>query len=89
MSRESPIVTLVCRPSLFMVDVPRGGAWGRVSVIPHDAEAFARAIYAELHRCDEAGVQLIVVEQLPEHVQEQQTLVSLQELILILQWEFG
>ena len=24
-----------------------------VSVIPHDAEAFARAHYAELHRCDE------------------------------------
>jgi L-threonylcarbamoyladenylate synthase len=38
----------------------------RVSVIPHDAEAFARAIYAELHRCDEAGAELIVVEALPE-----------------------
>jgi L-threonylcarbamoyladenylate synthase len=37
-----------------------------VSVIPHDAEAFARAIYAELHRCDELGAELIVVEQPPE-----------------------
>lgn len=37
-----------------------------VSVIPHDAEAFARAIYAELHRCDEAGAELIVVEAPPE-----------------------
>jgi L-threonylcarbamoyladenylate synthase len=37
-----------------------------VSVIPHDAEAFARAIYAELHRCDEAGADLIVVEAPPE-----------------------
>jgi L-threonylcarbamoyladenylate synthase len=37
-----------------------------VSVIPHDAQAFARAIYAELHACDEAGAQLIVVEKLPE-----------------------
>jgi L-threonylcarbamoyladenylate synthase len=38
----------------------------RVSVIPHDAEAFARAIYAELHRCDEAGAELIVIEALPD-----------------------
>jgi L-threonylcarbamoyladenylate synthase len=38
----------------------------RVSVIPRDAEAFARAIYAELHRCDEAGAEWIVVEAPPE-----------------------
>lgn len=37
-----------------------------VSVIPHDAEAFARAVYAELHRCDAAGAKLIVVEAVPE-----------------------
>jgi L-threonylcarbamoyladenylate synthase len=37
-----------------------------VSVIPHDAEAFARALYAELHRCDAAGAELIVVETPPE-----------------------
>ena len=36
-----------------------------VSVIPHDAEAFARALYAELHRCDAAGAKLIVVEAPP------------------------
>jgi L-threonylcarbamoyladenylate synthase len=36
-----------------------------VSVIPHDAEAFARAIYGELHRCDEEGASLIVVEAVP------------------------
>ena len=47
------------------VDVA-GAGFGGVSVIPHDAEAFARAIYAELHRCDDAGAELIVVEQLPE-----------------------
>jgi L-threonylcarbamoyladenylate synthase len=46
--------------------IPMGGGWGRVSVIPHDPEAFARAIYAELHRCDELGAGLIVVEALPE-----------------------
>ena len=37
-----------------------------VSVIPHDAEAFARALYAELHRCDAAGAKLIVVEAPPD-----------------------
>jgi L-threonylcarbamoyladenylate synthase len=46
--------------------IPYGAAFGRVSVIPHDAEAFARAIYAELHRCDAAGAELIVVEALPD-----------------------
>jgi L-threonylcarbamoyladenylate synthase len=46
--------------------VPLGGAWGRVSVIPHDAEAFARALYAELHHCDDADAELIVVEALPD-----------------------
>jgi len=38
---------------------------GNVSVIPHDAEAFARALYSELHRCDEAGAELIIVEAVP------------------------
>lgn len=38
---------------------------GGVCVIPHDPEAYARAIYAELHRCDEAGAELIIVEAPP------------------------
>ncbi len=46
--------------------IPDGGEFGRVSVIPRDAEAFARAIYAELHQCDEAGAGLIIVEAPPE-----------------------
>ncbi|MDB6122610.1 MAG: Threonylcarbamoyl-AMP synthase [Pedosphaera sp.] len=46
--------------------IPSENEFGRVSVIPHDAEAFARAIYAELHQCDEAGAELIIVETLPE-----------------------
>lgn len=46
-------------------NIPTGADFGGISVIPHDAEAFARAIYAELHRCDEAGAELIVVEALP------------------------
>jgi len=46
--------------------IPSATGLGGVSVIPHDAEAFARAIYAELHQCDEAGAQWIVVESPPE-----------------------
>ena len=46
--------------------IPSGGNFGGVSVIPHDAEAFARALYAELHRCDEAGAAAIIVEAPPD-----------------------
>lgn len=46
--------------------VPLGGGWGGVRVIPHDAVAFARALYAELHRCDEAGAEWIAVEAPPD-----------------------
>jgi L-threonylcarbamoyladenylate synthase len=46
--------------------IPAGFAAENVSVIPHDAEAFARALYGELHRCDAAGARLIVVEAPPE-----------------------
>jgi len=46
--------------------IPGGFKPAQVSVIPHDAEAFARALYAELYRCDEAGAGLIVVETPPD-----------------------
>jgi L-threonylcarbamoyladenylate synthase len=46
--------------------IPGGFPAENVSVIPHDAEAFARALYAELHRCDAAGAKLIVVESPPD-----------------------
>jgi L-threonylcarbamoyladenylate synthase len=46
--------------------IPAGFDAANVSVIPHDAEAFARALYGELHRCDAAGAKLIVVEAPPE-----------------------
>jgi L-threonylcarbamoyladenylate synthase len=42
--------------------IPGGEPFADVSVMPHDPEAFARALYAELHRCDAAGADLIVVE---------------------------
>jgi L-threonylcarbamoyladenylate synthase len=46
--------------------IPSGEHFAGVSVIPHDAEAFARALYAELHRCDDAGVKCIIVENPPD-----------------------
>jgi L-threonylcarbamoyladenylate synthase len=45
--------------------IPRNIPFGRVSVIPHDSEAYARALYAELHHCDQSGTKLILVEQVP------------------------
>jgi len=45
--------------------IPAPGDFAAVTVIPHDAEAFARAIYAELHRCDAAGAEWIIVEAPP------------------------
>ncbi len=46
--------------------IPSGKGFGGVSGIPGEAQAFARAIYSELHRCDEQGAQFIVVEEVPE-----------------------
>jgi len=46
--------------------IPGGLDAANVSVIPHDAAAFARALYAALHRCDAAGAEWIVVETPPD-----------------------
>ncbi len=46
--------------------IPGLSGLGGVSVIPHDAEAYARALYGELHRCDAEGARWIVVETPPE-----------------------
>lgn len=40
-----------------------------VCVVPHDPEAYARALYAELHRCDEEGAEVILVEAVPDTVE--------------------
>lgn len=47
--------------------IPSGHDFAHVSIIPHDPEAFARALYAELHRCDESGADLIIVEAVPQN----------------------
>jgi L-threonylcarbamoyladenylate synthase len=46
--------------------IPSGEGFAGVSLMPRDAGAFARALYGELHRCDEAGAELIVVEAAPD-----------------------
>jgi len=46
--------------------IPADTRLGSVSVIPHDSEAFARALYAELHRCDAEGAKTIAVEAVPD-----------------------
>ena len=67
---ESQLVTRHLSPVTCYViahtHIPSAENFARVSVIPHDAEAFARALYAELHACDEAGAELIVVEAPPD-----------------------
>jgi L-threonylcarbamoyladenylate synthase len=45
--------------------IPLSVPFGRVSVIPHDPEAYARALYAELHQSDLLGAALVVVEEPP------------------------
>lgn len=59
-------VSPACASVLAHSHIPLGGGFGSVSVIPHDAEAYARALYAELHHCDEQGAACIVVEAPPE-----------------------
>jgi L-threonylcarbamoyladenylate synthase len=49
--------------------IPLNYPANRISIIPHDPEAYARAIYAELHRCDEAGAEVILVEAVPTSAQ--------------------
>ena len=46
--------------------VPWSGHFPHVTLIPFDPEAYARALYGELHHCDAGGAQLIVVEAVPE-----------------------
>jgi L-threonylcarbamoyladenylate synthase len=46
--------------------IPSGHDFAGVSIIPHDPEAFGRALYAELHQCDEACADVVIVEAVPE-----------------------
>ena len=43
-----------------------GTRFGRVTVFPREVEAYARALYNELHQCDKEGAELICVEAPPD-----------------------
>jgi len=45
--------------------IPGSNDYQRIAVIPHDPDAYARALYAELHQSDEVGARLILVEAVP------------------------
>jgi L-threonylcarbamoyladenylate synthase len=66
---QQQLSTFNLRPSTIHIvahtKIPVSFGVANVSVIPHDAEAYARALYGELHRCDAAGAELIVVESPP------------------------
>lgn len=57
---QPPTVHILCYER-----IPEANPFGRVAIIPHDADAYARAIYSELHRSDELHAQLIIVEKPP------------------------
>lgn len=46
--------------------VPSGEGFAGVAVVPHEPETLAQALYAELHRLDEMGFCLIVIEAVPD-----------------------
>ena len=46
--------------------LPMSGRFPNAIMIPSEPEAYARALYGELHRCDEAGARCILVEAVPE-----------------------
>ena len=43
-----------------------GTRFGRVSVLPREAQAYAQVLYGELHKCDKEGAELICVEAPPD-----------------------
>ncbi len=45
--------------------IPMHGRWPNIHLVPNDPEAYARAIYSQLHACDECNIQLIVIETPP------------------------
>ena len=70
LAKWQQLATLKLRPTVCHVlahtHIPSPDAFAQVCLIPHDAEAFARALYAELHSCDALGAETIIVERPPE-----------------------
>lgn len=49
--------------------IPPAADFAGVSVLPREAPAYARALYAEWHRCDAAGVRFIAMEAPPRRTE--------------------
>jgi L-threonylcarbamoyladenylate synthase len=47
--------------------VPSDQMFMGVSILPHEAGALARSLYAELHRCDAEQPDVLVMEKPPAH----------------------
>jgi L-threonylcarbamoyladenylate synthase len=45
---------------------PVSAGFAQVCIMPREPAAFAKALYAELHRADEAGAKLILVQAVPD-----------------------
>lgn len=65
---KEKLAALGCKPSLTSIlcfsDPP--SKLGKVTMMPKQAVSYARAIYAELHNCDEAGARWIIVQTPPD-----------------------
>ncbi|MBP6772270.1 MAG: threonylcarbamoyl-AMP synthase [Gemmatimonadaceae bacterium] len=59
-SPGGPVVALLLGTTVHV------GATGRVVPMPDDPQAYARALYAELHAADADGASLVIIEQPPE-----------------------
>jgi L-threonylcarbamoyladenylate synthase len=49
--------------------IPLSGRLPHIHVVPDDAEAYARALYGQLHACDDDGAEWIIVEEPPSSPQ--------------------
>ena len=57
---------LFCGIVLAYRNIPTSFPPNRVCVVPEDPEAYARALYAQLHACDQAQADWILVEAVPQ-----------------------
>ena len=52
---------------MFYSTAPEEANWAQTVCFPEDPEAYARALYAELHQADQLGAKCILIEAPPDH----------------------
>ena len=52
---------------MFYSTAPEEANWAQAVCFPEDPEAYARALYAELHQADQLGAKCILIEAPPDH----------------------